>query len=438
MSHNKSLKKFCRLTKYIEQNNPDLYQVIEDLCIGHYFKPSRDSNGITFLFPDKTYAQKIINAAYSTDPDVAVNMFKSLLVHGFHSSTADFKNGVVNLLNQKIDIADADDTSAKLANGLVLKRDEAFVPMSYRENMAVFSISGKGEIGTDGERVAHERVRKTGGNHNLFSKKGDLHKLLEDKYAEEINNSDTSNIYVKKVCLQLAAVSSDFPKDQIAHCLGNDEFSDSYLLDMYCEKNCPALFNTLCKALCSDLPAVTKITFDNYVAEKKKVVGEAHNNKNVSRGESHLKGLHSPIDVRTKVCNIYGRDKHKLGIDLFIVFCNISKDLWKNDSYNKENEFRQFAYIASKIYTKPEDLVNQEFDPARDLTLYGNLLKSDVLKFVAQADFRSPECVSHKVVTSLPSPLEMSLFSLCYLTNHHQIKVTGGDAEVEALLRKLS
>jgi hypothetical protein len=437
MSNNRSLKKFCRLTKYVEQNNPDLYQVIEDLCIGHYFKPSRDANGITFLFPDKAYAQKIINAAYSTDPDVAVNMLKSLLVHGFYSSTADFKDGVVNLLNQKIEIVDADDSSAKLSNGLVLKKDSAFVPMSYRENMAVFALSGKGEISTKGEMVSVERAKR-GGSSTLFSKKNDLHKLLENKYATEINNADRSNIYVKKVCLQLAAIQDNFPAGQIAHCLGNDEFSDSYLLDMFCDKNCPAVFDTLCRALSSNISGVAKLTFEKYIVEKKKVVGEGLNNKNVTRNESNLKGLHSPIDVRTKVCNIYGRDKHKLGIDLFIVFCNISKDLWKNDPIDKENEFRQFAYIASKIYVKPEDLVNQEFDPARDLTLYGNLLKSDVLKYVAQADFSSADSVNLKIVTSLPSPLEMSLFSLCYLTNHNATKVTGGDAEIDALLLKLA
>ena len=439
MSNNRSLKKFCRLTKYIEQQNADLYQVIEDLCIGHYFKPSRDSNGITFLFPEnKAYTQKIINAAYSTDPDVAVNMIKSLIIYGYYSSTSEFKEGVVNLLNQKIEVKSADAKSATLENDLTVSKDDKFIPMSYRENMAVFVLSGKGEISLNGPSSSPEKIKKTGGS--CSSKKAELHKLLESKFSIDIENSDKSNVYVKKVCLQLTCLLDDKNADRKKVCefLGNDEFSDSYLLDMFCEKHCPGVFDVLYKVLSSSNTRVANITFDKYITVKKEFVGEGQNNKNVARSEGNLKGLRSPIDVRTKVCSIYGNDKKKLGRDLFIVFCNISKDLWKNEYFNKVEEFKQFAYIASKIYTKPEDLVNQEFDSARDLTLYGNLLKSDVLNYVPQADFSDASSVNLKIVTSLPSPLEMSLFSLCYLTNHHEAKVTGGDAEVDILLNKLS
>ncbi len=262
--------------------------------------------------------------------------------------------------------------------------------------------------------------------------------MLEEKYCAELNNNVGTNIYVKKVCIQLTALCDNYTADQILPYLGNDEFSDSYLLDMFCEKNCSEIFNILCKTLKSNNPIINDITFDKYVNAKKKITGEGFHNKNVSRSDDVLKNLRSPIDVRTKVCNIYGSNKHKLGIDLFIVFCNISRDLWKNDPYDKVSEFKQFAYIVSKIYIKPEDLVNQEFDPARDLTLYGNLLKSDVLNYTAQSDFTSKDSVNLKIVSSLPSPLEMSLFSLCYLTNYNPSKVTGGDAEVDALLRKIS
>jgi hypothetical protein len=50
----------------------------------HYFKPGRNANGITFLYPkEKAYRQKIVNAAYSTDPNVAVDMIKSLVLQGY-------------------------------------------------------------------------------------------------------------------------------------------------------------------------------------------------------------------------------------------------------------------------------------------------------------------------------------------------------------------
>jgi hypothetical protein len=437
MTNNRSLKKFCRLTKYIEQTDSNLYQAIEDLCIGHYFKPSRDASGVTFLYPaDKAYRQRIINAAYSTDPDVAVNMIKSLLVHGFYHGCKDFSGDVVNLLNQKLEIESADDKQVKLANGLILKKDETFVPMSYRENMAVYTLSGKGEIPLNGQSVTVERKKK-GGDLCLSSKKSDLQKLLEHRYVNEIGVVD--NIYVKKVRLHLKLLveKRNLSNSELSNYLGNDEFSDSYLLDMYCSKHCPSCFDTLYKSLQQQDARAESITFDAYIAAKKQIVGAEPTNKNVTRDSSILKGLHSPMDVRTRVCDLYKHDKQKLGKDLFIVFCNISKDLWQTSAFDKVDEFKNFAYIAAKIYTKPEDLVNQEFDPARDLTLYGNLLKSDVLHYVPQADFRDSSSVSLKIVSQLPSPLEMTLFSLCHLATMTKKVGGGSDPEIEALLKGL-
>ncbi len=436
MKSSKTLKKFCRLTKYIEQSDPQLHQAIDDLCIGHYFKPNRDSNGITFLFPkEKAYRQKIINAAYSTDPDIAVNMIKSLIVQGHYASSSDFEGGVVNLLNQKIDVDSADEKQAKLSNGLSVVKDEAFIPMSYRENMAVYILQGKGEISLNGES-AHAERKKRGGLVCSSSKKNALHQLLENRYINEIGAVD--NIYAKKVRLHMKLLAEDrnLSGTELMMYLGNDEFSDSYLLDMYCSQHCTSCFSTLHKALSTKDPRVEEIKFENYIAAKRQLIGSDPNNKNVNRDSNLLRNLRTPIEVRTRVCSEYGHNKQQLGKDLFIVFCNVSKDLWMT-SVHGVDEFKEFAYIASKIYTKPEDLVNQEFDAARDLTLYGNLLKSDVFKYVPQADFRDPSSVSLKVVSQLPTPLDMSLFSLCHLVNKVSTIKKGGDAELEALLAGL-
>ncbi len=432
-----TLKRFCRLTKYIEQKDPELYQAIDDLCVGHYFKPSNNSSGITLLYPvDAGYRKKIIKHAYSTDVDVAVNMIKSLILNGHFNSPEDMvNNGVVNKLNHELEVESATEDQVKFKNGLVAKKDENFIPMSHRENMSVFLLSGKGEISLEGS-VAKPKKEKIGGESCMYSKKIDLHKLLESKYVNEIGLVD--NVYVKKVRLQMKMLleNKDLSNTDILDYMGNDEFSDSYLLDMYCEEHYPTCFNTIYKAIESRNEKVENIKFDDYIAAKKQIVGADDNNKNVSRTNDLLKGLRSPVEVRAKVCNEYGTNKKRLGKDLFIVFCNISKDLWLSDPRGVD-EFREFAYIASRIYTKPEHLVNQEFDAARDLTLYGNLLKSDVFKYNAQADFRNAESVNLKIVPQLPSPLEMSLFSLCHLVNNRPAPKTGGDPELNSLLNGL-
>ncbi len=433
MKSNKSLKKFCRLTKYIEQVDPQLYQAIDDLCINHYFKPNARADGVTFLFPQSdAYRKKIINSAYSTDPEAAVNMIKSLILQGYYGSAADFNGGVTNLLNQMINVDSIDGDTIKFSNGLTAKKADDFVPMSYRENMAVFELHGKGEIPLEGEAGAPKK-KKVGGGF-FESGKHKLHKLLEDRYVNEIGKDN--NIYAKKVRLHLKLLSEhNISSDALQYYLGNDEISDSYLLDMYCTKHCSKCFDVLRKALERDDSRINNITHEDYIAAKKQLLGPEPHNKNVHRDASLLRGLRSPIEVRTRVCDEYKHNKEQLGKDLFIVFCNISKDLWLTSS-SKVDDFKNFALIVSKIYTTPNDLLNQEFDAVRDLTLYGNLLKSDVFKYRPQADFKDPSSVSLKVVAELPTPIDMSLFSLCALVNKKK-NVVGGDPEVELLLNDL-
>ena len=436
----KTLKKFCKLSKYIEQIDKDLFQVLDDLCIMHYFKPNRDAGGITFLYPkEKAYRQKIINAAYSTDPNVAVNMIKALILQGFFNSEKDFNGNVVNLLNQKLEIESAGEKSIKLANGLTLAKDEKFVPMGYRENMAVYTLSGKGEIPLNGPTgEPNKKASSVTGGFGSYSKKSALHQALEQRYLSEIGKAD--NIYVKKVRLQIKLLVNKLQQagkspQVLMDYLGNDEFSDSYLLDMYCEQNCTDCFSTLSKCINNEGPCdarIESIDVTQYRDAKKAIVGEGAN-ENVSRPESNVHGLRSPMDIRERVLSLYGSNKDKLGKDLFIVFCNVAKDEWLTDS-DKAGAFQNFAFVASKVYTKFSDLVNQEFDVARDLTLYGNLLKSDVLLYVPQADFNATKL---SIPSAMPSPLDMSLFSLCGLM-HRASKIGGSsDRDVSDLLQDL-
>jgi hypothetical protein len=434
----KDLKKFCRLTKYLEKIDPQLYQAIDDLCIGHYFKPPR-TGGITFLYPaNDKYRKKIVNAAYSNDPDVAVNMLKSLLVASAYNDPQEMTGELVNLLNQKIQISSSDEKQVKLENGLVLTRDPKFIPMSGRDNMSVFILKGDKEIPLDGPKAdfSGESVKR-GGQLCETSKKSDLYSLLETVYARDIK--EKNNIYVKKVFLQLKyLLDGGASSSELLDYLGNDEISDSYLLDMYCNKSHSKCFGILYKALSESHAEVDAITFDKYIEMKKKVIGES-TNKNVLRTAKLFINIRSPMDVRTKIAEIYRDNKSQLARDLFIVFCNINKEMWMSSYYTESaKEYQNFAYIVSKIYTDKNDLIKQEFNVSRDLTLYGNLLRSDVLLYVPQADFRSVDSVDLPIVSELPSPLDMKVFSLCHLVNmHHNKAVTGGDFEVAKLLSGL-
>jgi hypothetical protein len=439
MSNTKQLKKFCKISKYIEQTDKDLFGVIDDLCLYHLLKPSRGSNGITFLFPnDKAYRQKIVKLAYSNEPDVAIKMLKTLILQDYYPTISSFGNGAINLLNQKLDIKSSSEKEITLGNGLEIKTDSKFVPMGYRDNMAVYELSGKGEMPMDGAVVAipsfdgKKNASKTGG---FSGGKHDLQKFLEKTYIAEIGQCE--NIYVKKVYLQLKFLEAmrENGTVHITDHLGNDEFSDSYLLDMYCENKFPASFSLILKTLTDSL-VIKNITKDKYQSIKAKFCDAPGNT--YAKSPNRLNRIQSPMDIRVRVHDLYKNDKAKIGKDLFIVFCNIQRDIWFTENNDIES-FKTFAYIAAHVYTATSDILNSGFDIARDLSLYGNLLKSDVFMYSPQAAFNQGD-VSLPIPTSMPSPLDMSLYSLCgYVNTLCRKNISGGshNSEIAFLIEGL-
>ena len=82
MSGNQSRtpKKFCSLLTYIEHNNRDLYDTIQDLCLTSIFN-TRRGRSVTFLMPDpkSKFHAKIINAAYGKNPSDAVDLITNAI-----------------------------------------------------------------------------------------------------------------------------------------------------------------------------------------------------------------------------------------------------------------------------------------------------------------------------------------------------------------------
>lgn len=429
----KHIKIFCKLPTYIKQEDSDFYSIFSDLCIEHYLRPAHGTSGITFLFPkEKSYRKDIINAAYSEHPEKAIEMIGALVIKDYLKSPSSFGSNVTNLLNQKLEIKKTDDKHVELANGLKLTLDPKFKTSAQRSNMAVYIISGSGKIPTNGPAAAKkeegQKASSMSGGSGYNDKKA-LHELLEKKYEGEIMKED--NIYVKKVYLQLKYLSEYKGSAELFEYLGNDEFSDSYLLDMYCAEKNVECFTLLLKVL-NDSRA-DKITKDVYTKEKKEFC-KASASESFYKDTSRLSSIRSPIDFRTAIFSLYNNDKKKAAKDLFIVFCNICRDLWQTEVSGEQAAiFKNFAYLASNVYTCCLDILSKEFDIARDLTLYGNLLKSDIFMFNPKQVFL-PSGYSSK---SLPSPLSMEFFSLTDVINHPSTLKKGGDSECDALFRDL-
>jgi len=160
------LKKFCKITRYIEQIDGELSQMISDLCLDRLFIP-RGVNGITFLYPkDPAYRKEILSSAYSDNPEKAIQMLESLIVLDYLPRPGDFvlkKDDIPNSLRQRIEVTSADASSVKLTCGAVLKPDSGFAPISTRENMAVYNLTGN-QVPLNGPKASMKYASKRRGN----------------------------------------------------------------------------------------------------------------------------------------------------------------------------------------------------------------------------------------------------------------------------------
>lgn len=164
------VKKFCKILKYLEQEDSELADAVEDLCLHYLFVP-KGYAGITFLHPkDKAYRKAILDAAYGDEPEEAVQMLQSLTIVDYLPNPRDFvlkKEDIPNRLRQRIEVTSADTSSVKLTCGCTLKKASGFKALGTRDNMAVYELTGA-QIPLDGPPATFKFAAKRRGR-----KKGD-------------------------------------------------------------------------------------------------------------------------------------------------------------------------------------------------------------------------------------------------------------------------
>ena len=205
----KKLKKFCGITKFIQQNDKDLHQALDDLCLFGLFRPR--GRGVTFLYPsDKAYRKKIIDHAYSNNPEKAVDMVRALVLLDYLPSPADFKNkkdDISNALHKKLEVDSADAKEVKLKSGHKLVIEATYKHLRDGDPVALYTMSGKGELPTTGtaSTMKYNNSKSdihTGGAH--VSDAVDITNFVETSYI-----AGNKNIYKAVVCLIYKAVTDD-------------------------------------------------------------------------------------------------------------------------------------------------------------------------------------------------------------------------------------
>lgn len=449
----KKLQKYCNLTQVIKSYDSEFYDALDDLCLLPLLRPG--PNGVTFCYPeDKALRKKIVDATYSKNPEVAVKMVKALIFRGCYKKTEDLKGSVTNVLNHMVTIKD------NKWHGFTFEQDKDIDYFDHRSNISLLLLKGKGEIPVTGEMaprmdsadMAKNRKATLGGGLGCGcmcwpSHRVSICKKLAKHYVSE--QEKKSNAFVKKVYWQLVILESDHPdifnSEKLIGHLGNEEVSDSYLLDMITPDDVSCKLwkalgqgseglGDLSEDMCKRDPS--KSYYQAYIELKQKRIqnGKIKNDEeakaklslNLSEQKRIISNIVSVCDIREALLGAY-EHKTELGKDLFITYTSIMKEMWNHE--RDMVSFEHYSYMATNIYTSLDKMINQEFNQFKDATLHGNLLKSDIFKYVAWTD-TSVYGAAGYATGIYPKPVDLQIFSLNSLVAGITGSKTGGSGSV--------
>lgn len=161
----KQLKKFCRITKYIEKTDPKLYEILDDLCMLGAFRPRRGHSGTTFLWPGKDTVAELDKMRYTDDIDKGCDIVLAHIVHDFLPNAAAWnakKSDIPNGSNKKVDVKAVTGSKVSLADGAELEHDDKFRTFRTEgENQAVWRVvKGKVDPSKHNKPATNEHARE--------------------------------------------------------------------------------------------------------------------------------------------------------------------------------------------------------------------------------------------------------------------------------------
>jgi len=162
MSKSGGVSKHCSILNYIKHENSELYELVQDLCIGRIFNPRRGTPGITFLHPDKSLLSQIKKMADGDNPEEAVAAIQSLVLLDYLPANSDFddkKSDIPTFLRKKLPVASVSGAKVTLSNGAELTVDKKFKVRGDRSNMAVYNLTKK-LVPTDTEPATFVNAKK--------------------------------------------------------------------------------------------------------------------------------------------------------------------------------------------------------------------------------------------------------------------------------------
>ena len=447
----RELKKFCRITKYLEtfsKSSKALYQAIDDLCLFGLF--TIRGKGITFLLPDDKIIKQIVNATYSDNPESAIEMIKTLVLLDYLPNAEDFNRGdIANALHKKLEVKSVDGEIVHLQKH-TLEKCTKYTPFRSSDKSVVYILKGSELLPTNTDSVRVEKIERnhkfnnntdehTGGymgggeNHT----KSSLAKFLEDEHS--VNPSRgvyrCFMAFMYKLVLEtdnIALIRSTY--------LGTGAFARAsfYVLispysdsDYYNIQSDPELFNKLInfKTISDSSWGLCK---DHYKEERDKLIkrvreiGEysiATINSKVANMRTELKSSGQSLVAKTR--EKYGEDKLALAKDLINVFTFLSI---VEKEVSDPSWFKQcYVKIMSGTFSDIMKIVSMNSsDIAHSTTFYNTLISTDLLYYHAYCA-NEDRCVNYEVRGFPSDPTSNTLIS----AEKHEIIETKGGSECE-------
>jgi len=152
------VKKHCSILNYVRHEDSDLYELVQDLCLGRMFNPRRQAAGVTFLHPSKALVKELQKMAGSDDPEKAVEHLQSLILVDHLPSINDFdakKTDIPTFRGKKLPVDKVDKDKITLKGGGVVTLDKTFATRKDRSNMTVYKLD-KALVPTDTADAEHK------------------------------------------------------------------------------------------------------------------------------------------------------------------------------------------------------------------------------------------------------------------------------------------
>jgi hypothetical protein len=425
------LKKFCKISKYLEIYDHEIYQIFDDLCLFPLLRSRH--KGVTFLRPmDKSFRKELITATYSQNPEKAVEMIKTLILLDFLPTSESFKGKVIpNSSKFQLVVDKIDGKKVILGSKHSLEVDSAFASLRRGDLSAVYKLNGKGSLPLSGAQVSMDTMERKQVRGGADAARREIGNFVETTYGK---GGEYKNVYrVTMACLYRYALKTNdrnLCKNIVDSMCASARASFYTIVEPYAEDTLiyqnfseiirqtllvPKTYTDSCKIFEGQYDAtrneIIKFVYPNRNAAQELVAKNNNSRLTILKNMTH----HS---IRPELENAY-KDKKKMAKDSFTVYCFLStREEDRDPTYFKNC----FCPVVKNIYNNQLSILTHTADIAFTMSVYGNLLKSDAFMYVPFCYGGSDTEDRAGYIHNLPKPTDLtSQFTIeqSYLTQKH-------------------